>query len=415
MSHLQIVPTLDVTAIRQDFPILGEMVHDRPIVYLDSAATSQKPEAVIAALDEYYRTYNANVHRGVYYFSELATARMEEARAKLAQLINAPNPRQVIFTRNTTEAINLVAYSWGRHNIGSGDVIVTTEMEHHSNLVPWQQVATERGARLEFIPIDGDGRLDLSVLDQLLTGPVKLVALTHVSNALGTINPVADVIRRAHAAGAVVLVDAAQSVPHRPVDVQALDADFVAFSGHKMVGPMGVGILYGRRTLLEAMPPFLTGGSMIRRVEQQHSTWNDLPFKFEAGTPSAGEAIALGVAADYLRNLGLAAIAQHEQELIDYALPRLDEVPGVTVHGPRGADRAGVFSLSLADIHPHDLASILDTDGIAVRAGHHCCQPLMERLDLVATTRASVYLYTTPAEIDALVAGLHKARTIFGL
>lgn len=407
---------LNSVAVRQDFPILRQLVHGKPVVYLDSAATSQKPAAVIEALDEYYRTYNANVHRGVYAFSELATMRMEEARAKIARFINAPSPRQVIFTRNTTEGINLVAYSWGRQNIAAGDVIVVTEMEHHSNLVPWQVLAQEKAARLEFIPIDDDGRLRLEELDRLLRDePVKLVALTQVSNAFGTINPLPTIIAKAHAAGAVVLVDAAQAVPHRTVDVQALDVDFLAFSGHKMCGPMGVGVLYGRRALLEAMPPFLTGGSMIRRVELRSSTWNDLPFKFEAGTPSAGEAIGLGVAVDYLSGLGMAAITRHEDELLEYALARLDEVPGVTVYGPRGADRAGVISLTLGDIHPHDLASILDTEAIAVRAGHHCCQPLMARFDLVATARVSFYLYNTPQEVDALVAGLLKARQIFSV
>jgi cysteine desulfurase / selenocysteine lyase len=411
---LQTTRELDSAAVRRDFPILDQEVNGHPLVFLDSAASSQKPEVVIRALDEYYRSYNANVHRGVYQLSERATARMEEARARLARFLNAPSPRQVIFTRNTTEAINLVAHGWGRQNIGAGDVIVVTELEHHSNLVPWQVLAREKGARLEYVGIDDDGRLRLEELDALLTNaPVRLVAVTHVSNALGTINPIEQIIARAHAAGALVLVDGAQSVPHLPVDVQALDVDFLAFSGHKMVGPMGVGGLYGRRSLLEAMPPFLTGGSMIRTVGRLESTWNDLPWKFEAGTPSAGEAIGLGVAVEYLTGLGMAAIRQHEIALTDYALARLEEIPGLTVYGPRGADRAGVVSLTLDDIHPHDLASILDGEGVAVRAGHHCCQPLMARLDLAATARASFYLYNTTEDVDALVAALRTAKAVF--
>ena len=412
---LQAHGPLDSETIRRDFPILHQEINGKPLVFLDSAASSQKPEAVIQALDEYYRTYNANVHRGVYHLSEKATERMEQARVKLARFINAPSPRQIIFTRNTTEGINLVANAWGRRNISAGDVILLTEMEHHSNLVPWQLLAEEKSARLEFLRVDDEGRLILDDLDTLLTEQVKLVALTHVSNALGTINPVGYIIQRAHAVGAVVLVDGAQSVPHMPVDVQDLDADFLAFSGHKMVGPMGVGVLYGRRSLLEAMPPFLAGGSMIRKVELRRSTWNDLPWKFEAGTPSAGDAVGLGVAVDYLTGHGLSRIHDYELELASHAIERLGEVPGVTVYGPRGEDRAGVISLTLGDVHPHDMATILDGEGIAVRAGHHCCQPLMDRLNLAATTRASFYLYNTPADVEALVAGLRKAREVFQL
>jgi cysteine desulfurase/selenocysteine lyase len=406
--------TFDAAQVRADFPILRQLVHGKPLAFLDSAASSQKPEAVIQALDDYYRQDNANVHRGVYQLSERATARMEAARATLARFINAPSPRQLIFTRNTTEAINLVAYSWGRQNIGAGDVIVTSEMEHHSNLVPWQVLASERGARLEFIGLDDDGRLRLDDLDaHLAAGQVRLVALTHVSNVLGTINPIAEIAQRAHAAGAVVLVDGAQSVPHLPIDAQALDCDFLAFSGHKMLGPMGVGGLYGRRSLLEAMPPFLFGGSMIRTVGLREATWADLPWKFEAGTPSAGDAIGLGVAADYLTNLGMAAVHQREHDLLAYALPRLRDVPGVTIFGPEGDDRAGVIAFTLDGVHAHDLASILDGEGVAVRAGHHCCQPLMARYGLTATARASFSVYTTEADIDALLHGLHVARQIF--
>ncbi|MCC6627465.1 MAG: cysteine desulfurase [Chloroflexi bacterium] len=413
---LQATSRLDAAAVRADFPILGQLIHGKPLAFLDSASSSQKPEVVIQALDDYYRTTNANVHRGVYQLSERATTRMEAARATLARFLNAPSPRQVIFTRNTTEAINLVAYSWGRQNVGPGDVIVTTEMEHHSNLVPWQALAQERGARLEFIGIDDDGRLRLTDLTaHLAGGRVRLVAVTHVSNVLGTINPVASIIEQAHAAGAVVLVDGAQSVPHLPTDVQALDCDFLAFSGHKMLGPMGVGGLYGRRSLLEAMPPFLYGGSMIRTVGRTESTWADLPWKFEAGTPSAGDAIGLGVAIDYLTGLGMAAVHQHELDLIAYALPRLRALPGVTIFGPEGDDRAGVVPFTVEGVHPHDLASILDGEGVAVRAGHHCCQPLMARYGLTATARASFYVYTTEADVDTLVRGIQVAQQVFGV
>jgi cysteine desulfurase / selenocysteine lyase len=401
--------------IRNDFPILAREVHGKPLVYLDSTASSQKPHAVIAAMTTYYQNYNANVHRGVYEISEEATAAMEKARVKIARFIHARQSKQVIFTRNTTESINLVAYSWGSANISTGDLIILTEMEHHSNLVPWQLLAQRTGARLEFVPVSDDGLLQLDVYAQLLTQQPKLVAFTHMSNVLGTINPAQEMIAQAHAAGAIVLLDAAQSVPHLPVDVQALDVDFLCFSAHKMLGPTGIGVLYGKKALLEAMPPFMGGGDMIRTVHLRASTWNDLPWKFEAGTPAIAEAIGFGAAIDYLSELGMEWVRQHEREITAYALKQLQQIPGLTIYGPNDIDkRGGVISFTLEDIHPHDLASILDQEvGVAIRAGHHCAQPLMDRYDVAATARASFYIYTSPAEIDMLVEGLHKAQEIF--
>ena len=406
-----------IADIRKDFPILSRQVHGKPLVYLDSTASSQKPQAVINAMSTYYQTYHANVHRGVYAISEEATAAMEKARIKVARFINARQGKQIIFTRNTTESINLVAYSWGGANIHAGDLIVLTIMEHHSNLIPWQLLAERTGARLEFIPVTDDGLLRLDVYEQLLQQQPKLVAFTHMSNVLGTINPAKQMIEQAHAAGATVLVDAAQSVPHLPVDVQELDADFLCFSGHKMLGPTGIGVLYGKRELLEAMPPFMGGGDMIGKVGLRKSTWNVLPWKFEAGTPAIAEAIGQGVAVDYLSALGMENVLRHEQAITDYALQQLQSVPGLTIYGPQSADkRGGVISFTLGDIHPHDLASILDQEmGVAVRAGHHCAQPLMEHFGLAATARASFYVYTIPEEIDVLLQGLHKALHIFNL
>lgn len=406
-----------IADIRKDFPILSRQVHGKPLVYLDSTASSQKPQAVIDAMSTYYQTYHANVHRGVYALSEEATAAMEKARIKVARFINARQGKQIIFTRNTTESINLVAYSWGGANIHAGDLIILTIMEHHSNLIPWQLLAERAGARLEFIPVTDDGLLRLDVYEQLLQQQPKLVAFTHMSNVLGTINPAKQMIEQAHAAGATVLVDAAQSVPHLPVDVQELDADFLCFSGHKMLGPTGIGLLYGKRELLEAMPPFMGGGEMIGKVGLRKSTWNVLPWKFEAGTPAIAEAIGQGVAVDYLSALGMENVLRHEQAITDYALQQLQSVPGLTIYGPQSADRrGGVISFTLGDIHPHDLASILDQEmGVAVRAGHHCAQPLMEHFGLAATARASFYVYTIPEEIDVLVQGLHKALHIFNL
>jgi cysteine desulfurase/selenocysteine lyase len=401
--------------IRQDFPILAREVHGKPLVYLDSTASSQKPQAVIEAMTAYYQGYNANVHRGVYEISEEATAALEKARVKIARFIHARQSKQVIFTRNTSESINLVAYTWGSTNISTGDVIILTEMEHHSNLVPWQLLAQRTGARLEFIPVSDDGLLRLDVYEQLLKQQPKLVAFTHMSNVLGTINPAQEMIAQAHAAGAIVLLDAAQSVPHLPVDVQALDVDFLCFSAHKMLGPTGIGVLYGKKALLESMPPFMGGGEMIRTVHLRESTWNDLPWKFEAGTPAIAEAIGFGAAIDYLSSLGMAWVRQHEREITAYALEQLQQIPALTIYGPRDvAIRGGVISFTLEDIHPHDLASILDQEvGVAIRAGHHCAQPLMERYNLPATARASFYIYTLLEEIDVLVNGLRKAQQIF--
>jgi len=407
---------LDPHAIRADFPILEQVINGHPLVYLDSASTSQKPRVVLDAIDTYYREYNANVHRGIYTIGEKATAEYERARARVARFINAPDAHEIVFTRNATEAINLVAYSWGRRNINRGDAIVLTEMEHHANLVPWQLLVQERDGDLEFIPITDDGILRLEVFEVLLKLRPKLVAFTHVSNTLGTINPVRKMTELAHAAGALVLVDGAQAVPHVPVDVQELGADFYAFSGHKMLGPMGSGALWARRQLLEAMPPFLSGGEMIREVHLRRSDFNDIPWKFEAGTPAVGDAIGLGVAADYLGAIGMDAVRRHERELVAYALEVLQrEVPAIQLYGPLDPDlRGGVVPFNLPGIHPHDVAQVLDRYGIAVRAGHHCTMPLHERLDLAATARASFQVYSTREDIDALAAGLIEVQKLFG-
>lgn len=407
---------LDVTAIRRDFPILNQVHHDNvPLVYLDNAATSQKPECVIRALDEYYRTYNANIHRGIHKLAEAATAAYEGARERVRAFINAASPREIIFTRNTTEAINLVAHSWARANLREGDVIILSEMEHHSNLVPWQILAAERGVRLEFIPITEDGHLDLAAFDRLLELQPRLVSVVHMSNVLGTINPIAEIVARAHAVGAVVLVDGAQSVPHLPVDVRALDCDFLAFSGHKMCGPTGIGVLYGKRALLEAMPPFLGGGDMIKRVYLREFRPNDLPWKFEAGTPAIAEGIGLGVAVDYLSKLGMAEVHAHEQAIVRYAMEQLGEIKGLRILGPSANERGGVVAFTVEGIHPHDISQLLDRDGIAIRAGHHCCMPLHDRLGIVASARASFYVYNTEEEVDLLVRSLYRAMDLFGV
>jgi cysteine desulfurase/selenocysteine lyase len=406
---------LDPVALRADFPILDQEVHGHRLVYLDSAATSQKPLAVIEALDEYYREYNANVHRGIYQIAERATAAYEGSRAKVARLIGVADPREIVWTRNATEAVNLVAYSWGRRNIGRGDVIVLTEMEHHANLVPWQILAQEKDADLEFIPITDDGVLRQDVFEVLLRLKPKLVAFTHVSNTLGTINPVEEMTRKAHEAGALVLVDGAQAVPHLPVDVAGIGCDFYVFSGHKALGPTGSGVLWGRRELLEAMPPFMGGGDMIREVHLRRSEWNDIPWKFEAGTPDISAQIGLGVAADYLAGIGMDRVRAHEQDLVAYALDLLPrEVPGIELYGPGAELRGGVVPFNLPGIHPHDVAQVLDRFGIAVRAGHHCTMPLHERLDLAATARASFQVYTSRADVDALAAGLREVQRLFG-
>jgi cysteine desulfurase/selenocysteine lyase len=404
----------DIVTLRREFPILNQAVNGKTLAFLDSAASSQKPRRVIDCLEDYYQRYNANVHRGIYRLSEEATFAFERARGKVARFINARSQREIVFVRNTTEAINLVARSWGDANLREGDRILLSIMEHHSNLVPWQMLAQRTGAKLEFLPIDGEGRLALDNLEVQLEG-VRLVAITQQSNVLGTINPVAEIAQRAHAVGALVLVDGAQSVPHMPVDVQALDIDFLAFSGHKMCGPTGIGVLWGRRAILEQMPPFLGGGSMIKVVGLYESTYADIPARFEAGTPAIAEAIALGEAVDFLQEIGMDRIHAHERDLLGYALERLTEVEGLRVYGPTTTEmRGGAVSFTLDGVHPHDVAAVLDGEGIAVRAGHHCAQPLHAHYDIPATTRASFYLYNIPEEIDRLVAALHKARTLFG-
>lgn len=407
--------TLNVTEIRKDFPILErQTASGARVVYLDSTATSQKPVQVIEAMNEYYRRSNANIHRGVHTLAEEATAMYEGAREKIAKFIHAASSREVIYTRNTTESINLVAYSWARANLKAGDLVILTEMEHHSNLVPWQMLQAERGIELDFIPVTDDGLLDLDAFKALLNRTPKLVSFAHMSNVLGTINPAAEIIRLAHAAGAIVLVDGAQSVPHLSVDVQALDADFYAFSAHKMCGPTGIGVLYGKSALLDAMPPFLGGGDMIKEVKLRSFRPNSLPHKFEAGTPAIAEAVGFGAAVDYLSGIGMEKIAEHEHAVTEYALDRLVEIPGVKLFGPAADKKGGVAAFTLEGVHPHDVAQILDQDGIAVRAGHHCAQPLHEKFGIPATSRASFYLYSTKEEVDLLVNGIYKVKEMFG-
>ena len=405
---------LDVQAIRRDFPILERQVHGKPLVYLDNAATSQKPRQVIQALVDYYERFNANIHRGVHALAEEATDAYEGTRAKAARFIGASGPEEVLFTRNTTEAINLVAYTWARDNIRDGDEIVLTNMEHHSNIVPWQWAAQQQGARLKYAHFGADGTLDLDEIRELITSRTKLVTMVHMSNGLGTINPVAEVAELAHAEGALMLVDGAQSVPHLPVDVQSLGCDFMAFSAHKMLGPTGVGVLWGRRSLLEETRPFLGGGEMIEIVGEESSTYNVLPWKYEAGTPNIGDVIAFGAALDYLDQLGMERVREHEVELVRYALEQMGSIPGVTVYGPSQAERrGGVVPFTLEDVHPHDVGQIVDYDGVAIRSGHHCCQPMMTALDVAGTARASFYIYNTPEEVDVLVRALIGAQEIF--
>lgn len=415
MSKSQTISTVDIEKVRADFPILARQVRPGvPLIYLDSTATAQKPVQVIEAMDRYYRQSNANIHRGIHTLAEEATAGYEHARLRVAQFIGAPKAEQVIFTRNATEAINLAAFSWARANLQTGDVLILTEMEHHSNLVPWQMLAQEKNLRLEFIPVTDEGLLDLDTYRQLLELSPKLVAFTQMSNVLGTINPAEEIIQLAHQAGALTLVDAAQSVPHLPVDVVALDVDFLVFSAHKMCGPTGIGVLYGKLPLLEAMPPYQGGGDMIKRVQLRSFVANAVPHKFEAGTPAIAEAIGLGAAVDYLEAVGMANIATHEHTVIAYALERLEEVPGVQVFGPPAHKRGGVAAFTFEGIHPHDVAQILDTDGVAVRAGHHCAMPLHEKFHIPATTRASFYLYNSQEEVDRLIDGLYKVKRVFG-
>ncbi|HEY4693617.1 MAG TPA: cysteine desulfurase [Bellilinea sp.] len=406
---------LDLLRVRNDFPILGRTVTGgKRLVYLDSTATSQKPFSVIQAMNDFYQHTNANIHRGVHTLAEESTASYEGARERIAKFIGAKKAREIIYTRNTTESINLVAHSWGRNKLKAGDLVILTEMEHHSNLVPWHMLAAELNLRLEFIPVTADGLLDLTVYRELLTQSPRLVAFTQMSNVLGTINPAKEIIALAHQAGALTLVDGAQSVPHLPVDVQDLDCDFLAFSAHKMLGPTGIGALYGKEALLDAMPPFLGGGDMIKKVYLRSFTPNELPHKFEAGTPAIAEAIGFGAAVDYLTNLGMENVARHEHSIISYALEALNEVDGLKVFGPTADYKGGVASFTLAGVHPHDIAQILDSEGIAVRAGHHCAMPLHEKFNLPATTRASFYVYNTIEEVDLLVAGLGKVQQIFG-
>ena len=407
---------LDVDAIRRDFPILARTVHGKPLVYLDSAATSQKPNHVIDTLANFYRTSNANVHRGIYTLSEEATLAYETAREKTSTFINAGDSSRIIFTRNTTESLNLVAYAWGRANLNAGDEVLVTLMEHHSNIVPWQIVCQERGAVLRFIPVGDDGGLDLSDIDSLLTERTKALSFTHMSNVLGTINPVTELVEKARAVGALVIVDGAQGAPHLSVDVQEMDVDFYAFSSHKMLGPTGVGVLYGKPDILNAMPPFLGGGDMIMEVSVDGFTWKDPPWKFEAGTPNFADVIAFGAAIDYLTALGMDRVRRHEIEITRYALQQLEGLgEGITVHGPKNVEeRGGVASFTLDSVHPHDIAQMLDWEGVQIRAGHHCAQPLMRRLNVPATARASFYIYNTNEDVDRLVDALKKVGELFG-
>ena len=404
----------DAARVRKDFPILEREIHGKPLVYLDSAATSQKPQQVIDTLTEFWEQHNANVHRGVYVLAEEATALYEGARDKAAGLLNAPDASTIVFTRGTTEAINLVAHGWGRKFLGEGDEVVLTELEHHSNIVPWQLAAAEKGARLRYVPYTEDGMLSLDALRETITDRTRIVAVTGMSNVLGTIPPLEEIARIAHDAGALILVDGAQMVSHMPVDVRALDLDFITFSGHKMLGPTGSGGLYAKAEHLEAMDPFLGGGEMIMEVLADSSTYKEAPWKFEAGTPAIGEAVGLGAAIDYLQDLGMDAVREHERELTAYALDRLPEA-GARVFGPTDPDqRSGAVSFWLEDVHPHDIAQVLDQEGVCIRAGHHCAQPLMRRLGVPATARASFYVYSTTDDVDRLTEALSKARKVFG-
>ena len=407
-------PAFDPVKIRADFPILNQLIHEKKqLAYLDNAATTQKPAIVVCGLCDYYQAFNANVHRSLHYLAEQSTQRFEDARKKVGAFIGAPNTRSVIFTRGTTEGINLVAWSWGRKFLCPGDEIVLTEMEHHSNLVPWQLVAKEKGAVLRFVPVLADGTLDQDAYARLLaSGRVRLVAFTHISNVLGTVNPVKEMTEAAHKAGAVVLVDAAQSVPNRTVNVVDIGCDFMAFSGHKMLAPTGIGILYGRETLLESMDPFMAGGEMINRVDLDHSTWADLPQKFEAGTPSIAGAIGMGTAVTYLSKIGMDVIEAHERKLTEYTLDRLEKIPGVRVFG-HAQDRGGAVSFEVEGVHPHDMAQFADREGVAIRAGHLCAQPLMRKLGVPAVNRASFYFYNLESEIDQLAAAILKAKEFF--
>ncbi|MAU11088.1 MAG: cysteine desulfurase [Anaerolineaceae bacterium] len=402
----------DIAAVRADFPILRQNHHDNvPLIYLDNAASSQKPLQVIESIEQYYKGYNANVHRGIHKLSEEATSAYEGVRKKIRKFINAGSRREVIYTRGTTEGINLVANTWGREFLKPGDVILSTVMEHHANIVPWQILSAQIGTKVMYVPILPNGTLDMDAYERLLRDePVKLVAVAHVSNVLGTVNPVEDMVKKAHEAGAKILIDAAQSAPHMPLDVQAIDADFLTFSSHKMIGPTGIGVLYGKRDLLEEMPPWMGGGDMISTVTLQGSTWNDLPYKFEAGTPSIAEAIGFGAAIDYLSNLGMETIHAQEQRITAYLLERMSEVPGITVFGPEADQKGAVAAFVVDGAHAHDVAQLLDAEGVAVRAGHHCAMPLHTELGVSATSRASFYLYNTYDEVDILIEALYKVQ-----
>ena len=406
----------DVEKVRSDFPVLQQEVRPGvPLIYLDSAASSQKPVQVIEAMNDYYRHYHSNVHRGIHALSEKATNAYEGAREKIARFINAPASHEVIYVRNATEGMNLVALCWGRHTLQAGDEILLTEMEHHANLVPWQMVARETGATIRYVPFNEDGTLDLSGLSSLLTEKTRVFSFTAMSNVFGTITPVKELVEAAHQVGAIAVVDAAQSVPHMPVDVQELGCDFLVFSGHKMCGPTGIGVLYGKEALLEEMPPFMGGGDMIRRVTLEGSTWNDLPWKFEAGTPSIAEAIGLGAAVDYLSELGMENVHRHEQDITGYALEALSEIRGLRLLGPPAAQKGGVAAFAVEGVHPHDIAQLLDEDGIAIRAGHHCAMPLHQKLGLSASARASFYIHTQRGEVDLLVESLERVKKVFRL
>jgi cysteine desulfurase/selenocysteine lyase len=402
----------DPNQYRRDFPILTEQVHGKPLIYFDNAATTQKPVQVINAISDYYRHYNANVHRAIHKLGEQATEAFENARNKVANFISAPSAKQVIFTRGTSESINLVASGWGRKFVSEGDEIILSEMEHHSNLIPWQLLAKEAGAKLKFIPFKEDGTIDFPVYQTLLNSKTKLVAITHMSNVFGTINPVIRIVQMAHDRGIPVLFDAAQSVPHLPVNVQHLDCDFFAFSGHKMLGPTGIGILYAKSQILENMNPYQGGGEMINSVWLEDATWNEIPHKFEAGTPNIAGAVGLAKAVEYLENIGMINLTLYEQELTTYALENMAQLPGMKIYGS-APERGGVISFNLGDIHPHDLSHFLDQEGIAVRAGHHCAQPVMRKLNIAATTRVSFYFYNTKEEIDYLIEQLNNAREFF--
>ncbi|MCH2514342.1 MAG: cysteine desulfurase [Dehalococcoidia bacterium] len=404
----------DVATVRADFPILSRKINDHPLVYLDNAATTQKPRQVIDAISNYYEQTNSNVHRGVHTLSIEATDAYEVARAKVAKFINAPRPETVIWTRNTSESLNLVAATWADKNVGEGDNIVITAMEHHSNIVPWQQLAARKHAELRYLAAGKDGLLDMANIESTIDSRTKIVSATHISNVLGTVNPVAELANRAHEVGAVILIDAAQSVPHMAVDVQAIDADFLCFSAHKMLGPTGIGVLYGKYDLLDEMPPFMFGGDMILEVTYEDAKWNELPYKFEAGTPNIADAIATGVAVDYLTDLEMDNVWEHEQQLTAYALDRLTALNGITIFGPEDpALRGGVISFVHDKIHPHDLGTALDQQGIAIRTGHHCAMPLIRSYDVVAAARASFYVYNTKTEIDALVSGINDTERYF--